>query len=83
MEQNILNKIGVDTDLLNKEPIHTRENCLKILGVSDKTLKKYEDEDLLRSSRFKRKKYYTPEAIIDFVRTKLNLSNTNWDKIWE
>lgn len=82
MEQ-LLNKIGVDIDLLNKEPIHTRENTLKILGVSDKTLKRYEDENLLRSSRFRRKKYYTPDAILDCVKAKLNIPNTNWDNIWD
>lgn len=87
MEQ-ILNTIGVDTDLLNQEPIHNRETTMRILGVSHTTLKKYENENILQSSRFRRKKYYTTEAIVDCVKTNLNLSKkTDWDKyvrdMWE
>ena len=83
MEQ-LLNKIGVDTELLNQEEIHTRENALRILGVSDKTLKKYEDENILQSSRFRRKKYYTSKSIIDCIKSQFNLSNvTEWDNLWD
>lgn len=87
MEQ-ILNTIGVDTDLLNQEPIHNRETTMRILGVSHTTLKKYENENILQSSRYRRKKYYTTEAIVDCVKTNLNLSKkTDWDKyvrdMWE
>jgi len=83
MEQ-ILITIGVNTDLLNKEPIHNRETTMRILGISHTTLKKYEDENILQSSRFRRKKYYTSEAIINCVKTNLNLSKKNvWDNMWE
>ena len=83
MEQ-ILITIGVDTDLLNQEPIHNRETTMRILGISHTTLKKYEDENILQSSRFRRKKYYTSEAIINCVKTNLNLSKKNvWDNMWE
>lgn len=87
MEQ-ILNTIGVDTDLLNQEPIHNRETTMRILGVSHTTLKKYENENILQSSRYRRKKYYTTEAIVNCVKTNLNLSKkTDWDKyvrdMWE
>lgn len=83
MEQ-ILIKIGVDTELLNQEEIHTRENALRILGVSDKTLKKYEDENILQSTRFRRKKYYTSKSIIDCIKSQFNLSNTTeWDNVWD
>ena len=34
----ILSKIGVNTELLQSEPLHTREQTLEILGVSPKTL---------------------------------------------
>ena len=83
MEQ-ILITIGVDTDLLNQEPIHNRETTMRILGVSHTTLKKYENENTLQSSRFKRKKYYTSIAILDCIKTNLNLSKKNeWDEVWE
>ena len=83
MEQ-ILITIGVNTDLLNKEPIHNRETTMRILGISHTTLKKYEDENILQSSRFRRKKYYTSESIINCVKTNLNLSKKNvWETMWE
>tara|TARA_B110000971_G_C19738462_1_gene376363 strand:+ start:357 stop:608 length:252 start_codon:yes stop_codon:yes gene_type:complete len=83
MEQ-ILIKIGVNTELLNQEPIHNRETTMRILGISHTTLKKYENENTLQSSRFKRKKYYTSIAILDCIKTNLNLSKKNeWDEVWE
>ena len=83
MEQ-ILITIGVDTNLLNQEPIHNRETTMRILGISHTTLKKYENENILQSSRFRRKKYYTKEAIIDCIKTNLNISKKNvWETMWE
>lgn len=83
MEQ-ILITIGVDTDLLNQEPIHNRETTMRILGISHTTLKKYENENILQSSRFRRKKYYTKEAILDCIKTNLNISKKNvWETMWE
>ena len=83
MEQ-LLIKIGVDTDLLNQEPIHNRETTMRILGISHTTLKKYENENILKSSRFRRKKYYTKEAILDCIKTNLNISKKNvWETMWE
>lgn len=83
MEQ-ILITIGVDTDLLNQEPIHNRETTMRILGISHTTLKKYENENILQSSRFRRKKYYTKEAIVDCIKSNLNLSHKNvWETMWE
>ena len=83
MEQ-ILITIGVDTDLLNQEPIHNRETTMRILGISNTTLKKYENENILQSSRFRRKKYYTKEAIVDCIKSNLNLSQKNvLETMWE
>ena len=83
MEQ-ILITIGVDTDLLNQEPIHNRETTMRILGISHTTLKKYENENILQSSRFRRKKYYTKEAIVYCIKSNLNLSpKTVWETMWE
>ena len=46
--QELLNKIGVDVELLNKEKIHTRKQTLEILGVSPKTLWNYQRENLIK-----------------------------------
>ena len=82
--EKILNTIGVDIDLLNTNPIHNRETTMRILGISHTTLKKYEDENILQSSRFRRTKYYTKEAIVDCIKTNLNLSKKNtWDDVWD
>ena len=82
--EKILNTIGVDTYLLNTNPIHNRETTMRILGISHTTLKKYEDENILQSSRFRRTKYYTKEAIVDCIKTNLNLSKKNtWDDVWD
>ena len=82
--EKILITIGVDTYLLNTNPIHNRETTMRILGISHTTLKKYEDENILQSSRFRRTKYYTKEAIVDCIKTNLNLSKKNtWDDVWD
>jgi len=83
MEQ-ILTKIGIDTDLLNQEQIHTREQTLEIMGISPKTLWKYENQNLIKGTRFKAKKYYTSNDIIECVKSQFNLSQTTeWDNVWE
>jgi DNA-binding transcriptional MerR regulator len=83
MEQ-LLTKIGIDTDLLNQEQIHTREQTLEIMGISPKTLWKYENQNLIKGTRFKAKKYYTSNDIIEFVKSQFNLSQTTeWDNVWE
>jgi len=83
MEQ-ILNKIGVDTELLNREQIHTRENTLRILGISPKTLWKYENQNLIKGTRFRAKKYYTSNDIIECIKNQFKLSKTTeWDNVWE
>jgi DNA-binding transcriptional MerR regulator len=83
MEQ-LLTKIGIDTDLLNQEQIHTREQTLEIMGISPKTLWKYENQNLIKGTRFKAKKYYTSNDIIEFVKSQFNLSQTTeWDNVWD
>jgi len=83
MEQ-ILTKIGIDTELLNQEQIHTREQTLEIMGISPKTLWKYENQNLIKGTRFKAKKYYTSYDIIECVKSQFNLSQTTeWDNVWE
>ena len=83
MEQ-ILNKIGVDTELLNKEPLHTREQTLEILGISPKTLWKFERENLIQGTKFKAKKYYSTTSILDCIKIQFNLTtSTEFDGMWD
>jgi len=83
MEQ-ILNTIGIDTKLLHKEPIHTREQTIEILGISPTTLKKYEKNNLIQSASFRRRKYYSTQQILKCIKTQFNLNiQSEWDKVWE
>ena len=52
--QELLQKIGVDTELLNKEQLHTRETTLSILGISPKTLWNFQKENLIRRNNLQR-----------------------------
>ena len=82
--QEILNKIGVNTELLHREPLHTREQTLEILGVSPKTLWKYEREKLIKGTRFKAKKYYSTTSILECIKIQFNLvSSTEFDSVWD
>jgi len=82
--QEILNKIGVNTELLHREPLHTREQTLEILGVSPKTLWKYERQNLIKGTTFKGKRYYSKDAIIDCVKIHFNITtSTEFDSMWE
>jgi DNA-binding transcriptional MerR regulator len=82
--EKILNTIGVNAKILQSEPLHTRERTMNILGVSHTTLKKYEDEKLLESSRFRRKKYYTTETILNCIKNQFNIpTKSPWDDLWE
>ena len=75
MEQ-ILHKIGVDTELLNREPLHTREQTLEILGISPKTLWKFEKKNLIKGTTFKAKKYYSTTSILDCI--KIDVFRLGW-----
>jgi len=82
--QEILNKIGVNTELLHKEPLHTREQTLEILGISPKTLWKYEREKLIKGTRFKAKKYYSTTSILDCIKIQFGIGNqVEWNNIFD
>ena len=54
------------------------------MGISPKTLWKYENQNLIKGTRFKAKKYYTSNDIIECVKSQFNLSQTTeWDNVWE
>ena len=83
MENDLLNTLGVDVKSLKEKNIHTRQGCMDILGISHSTLKRYEDKNLLKSSKFRRKKYYTTQSIIDCLSKHFNISKgTDWDSMW-
>ena len=82
--QELLNKIGINTELLNKEQLHTRETTLSILGVSPKTLWNYQRDNLIKGTTFRGKRYYTKEAIIDCIKIHFNINKTSeFDGIWD
>lgn len=82
--QELMNKIGVNTDLLHKEVIHTREQTLEILGVSPKTLWNFQRTNLIKGTTFRGKRYYTKEAIIDCIKIHFNINKTSeFDGIWD
>jgi|TARA_B110000238_G_scaffold88966_1_gene97716 hypothetical protein len=82
--QEIMNKIGINTELLQSEPLHTREQTLEILGVSPKTLWNYQKSNLIEGTTFKGKRYYSKDAIIDCIKIHFNITtSTEFDSMWE
>ena len=82
--QELLSKIGVNTELLNKEQLHTREQTLEILGVSPKTLWNFQREKLIKGTTFRGRRYYSKDAIIDCIKIHFNINKTSeFDGIWD
>ena len=82
--QEIMNKIGINTELLQSEPLHTREQTLEILGASPKTLWNYQKSNLIEGTTFKGKRYYSKDAIINCVKIHFNITtSTEFDSMWE
>ena len=82
--QELMNKIGVNTELLNKEKLHTRETTLSILGVSPKTLWNFQRTNLIKGTTFRGRRYYSKDAIIDCIKTHFNINKiSEWDNVWE
>ena len=82
--QELMNKIGINTELLQSEPLHTREQTLVILGVSPKTLWNYQKSNLIEGTTFKSKRYYSKDAIIDCIKMHFNITtSTEFDSMWE
>ena len=75
--QELLQKIGVDTELLNKEQLHTRETTLSILGISPKTLWNYQKSNLIEGTTFKGRRYYSKDAIIDCIKMHFNITTSS------
>jgi hypothetical protein len=82
--QELMNKIGINTELLQSEPLHTREQTLVILGISPKTLWNYQKSNLIEGTTFKGKRYYSKDAIIDCIKIHFNITtSTEFDSMWE
>jgi len=82
--QELMNKIGINTELLQSEPLHTREQTLVILGISPKTLWNYQKSNLIEGTTFKGKRYYSKDAIIDCIKMHFNITtSTEFDSMWE
>ena len=81
--QELLSKIGVNTELLQSEPLHTREQTLEILGVSPKTLWNFQREKLIKGTTFRGRRYYSKDAIIDCIKIHFNITtSTEFDSMW-
>ena len=80
--QELLSKIGVNTELLNKEQLHTREQTLEILGVSPKTLWNFQREKLIKGTTFRGRRYYSKDAIIDCIKIHFDIKiGSEWDSV--
>lgn len=82
--QELMNKIGINTELLQSEPLHTREKTLEILGVSPKTLWNYQKSNLIEGITFRGKRYYSKDAIIDCIKIHFDIKlGSEWDSVWD
>ena len=82
--QEIMNKIGINTELLQSEPLHTREQTLEILGVSPKTLWNYQKSNLIEGTTFRGRRYYPKDAIIQCIKIQFNINKvTEFDGVWD
>jgi len=82
--QELLQKIGVDTELLNKEQLHTRETTLSILGISPKTLWNFQKGNFIKGTTFKGRRYYSKDAILDCIKMHFNITtSTEFDSMWD
>ncbi len=64
----IINRLSEASD--NKKAVYTNKDMMQILGVDQKTLKKYRDEGLLGFSRPFDKYFYTHRDLENFLMNK-------------
>ena len=84
MKQELLNAININTEKLNEKKIHSRQDTLQILGISGKTLKKYDKEGLISPTRFRGKLYYPSTEIVKCIKRQFNMVDDGiWEKYWE
>ena len=52
---------------IEKQPVYSGKSLAELLGVHEKTVKRYRDEGLLGFSQVYDKVFYTPENLRDFL----------------
>ena len=85
--EETLKIIGVNTEVLNSKPIHSRIETERILGCTNQTLNTFQKKGWIKSSRFKNKNYYSTSSIIECIKFQLgeysDIQITNQNKEWE
>lgn len=60
--------LAVEPD--NIKPVYTNKEMLQLLGVDQKTLKKYRDDGYLSFTQIKDKYFYTNQDLMNFLMNK-------------
>ena len=85
--EETLKIIGVNTEVLNSKPIHSRIETERILGCTNPTLNTFQRKGWIKPSRFKNKNYYSTSSIIECIKFQLgeysDIQITNQNKEWE
>lgn len=85
--EETLKIIGVNTEVLNSKPIHSRIETERILGCTNQTLNTFQRKGWIKPSRFKNKNYYSTSSIIECIKYQLgeysDIQITNQNKEWE
>jgi hypothetical protein len=85
--EETLKIIGVNTEVLNSKPIHSRIETERILGCTNQTLNTFQRKGWIKPSRFKNKNYYSTSSIIECIKFQLgeysDIQITNQNKEWE
>jgi len=86
--KEVLETIGVNTELLNSKPVFTREETEEILGCTHQTLKSFERKNWIKPNRFKNRNYYTSDSILTCIHKQIPFGrstlyqNEEWEGIW-
>lgn len=85
--EETLKIIGVNTEVLNSKPIHSRIETERILGCTNQTLNTFQRKGWIKPSRFKNKNYYSTSSIIECIKFQLgeysDIQITNQNKEWK
>ena len=85
--EETLKIIGVNTEVLNSKPIHSRIETERILGCTNQTINTFQRKGWIKPSRFKNKNYYSTSSIIECIKFQLgeysDIQITNQNKEWE
>jgi hypothetical protein len=84
----VLETIGVDTELLSSKSLFTREETEKIFNCTHQTLKSFEKREWIKPNRFKNRTFYSTEEILRCIGKQIPLRSKvyqidEWSGIWE